>query len=328
MIRAALALAAGVAAVLVVAASGSAAPAPPDVTCSQVTQAFSGTAHDLIVPADGFCHIEDATITHDVIVERNGSGDLIDTTIRHDAVYFEEAGGDIHGSSIGHDLSFSSDGGADIRGTSIGNDLRLAHDSGADLFETTVGHDLLAAPASEVHLAASQIGHNLTAHGPNSIQTGANNPDDAGHVQVGNDFVIDGSPGPPDPNAAVFDGLCDLSVGHDLRITNRWVTFGIGLGDDCPSKGRGPVTVGRDLVFSGNQALTGFFGPSSLGVGNVIVGRDLTVTRNSADGFLEVADNTVVRNATCRNNTPAATLDALDPRDGPNSIGGTNNGCP
>ena len=324
MIRAALALAAAGVATLGVAAGGSAAPAPANVTCSQDTQAFSGVAHDLIVPADGYCRIENATITHDVIVRRNSGGDLIDTTIGHDALYAEESGGDIHGSSIGNDLRFSNEGGADIRGTSIGNDLRFSGDSGADLFETTVGRDLTVSRGGEVHLAASQIGRNLTANGPTSIQTGGESPD-AGNVRVGNDFVINGSPGPPDPDAFVFDGLCDLSVGHDLRITNRWATFGIGLGDNCALNGRGPVTVGRDLVFSGNQALTGFFGPSALEVGGVTVGRNLAVSGNSAAAYLEVADNTVAGDATCRNNTPAA---SLDPLDGPNAIGGMNNGCP
>jgi hypothetical protein len=271
-----------------------------------LTQAFSGTAHDLTVPANGYCDIENATITHDLIVQHDSGGDLTNSTVGHDARYAVEAGGDLRGSAIGHDLSYAGGGGS-IFGSTIGNDLTARY--------------------SEVHLAASQIGHNLIAYRPDSIQTGANSPDDAGLVQVENDFVIDGSPGQPDTGAFVFDGICDLSVGRDLRITNRWVTLGIGLGDECPSRGRGPVTVGRDLVFSGNDALNSdFAGPSALEVGNMNVGRNLTVTHNSAALWLEVADNTVAGDATCRDNNPAASLP--ESSDGPNSVGGKNDGCP
>jgi hypothetical protein len=306
MIRAALVLVAGTAVTLAGAVGASSAPPPPNVTCDQVTQTFSGTAHDLTVPANGYCDIENATITHDLIVQHDSGGDLTNSTVGHDARYAVEAGGDLRGSAIGHDLSYEGGGGS-IFGSTIGNDLTARY--------------------SEVHLAASQIGHNLIAYRPDSIQTGAISPDEAGLVQVENDFVIDGSPGQPDTGAFVFDGICDLSVGRDLRITNRWVTLGIGLGDECPSRGRGPVTVGRDLVFSGNDALNSdFAGPSALEVGNMNVGRNLTVTHNSAALWLEVADNTVAGDATCRDNNPAASLP--ESNDGPNSIGGTNNGCP
>jgi len=306
MIRAALVLVAGIAVTLAGAVGASSAPPPPNVTCDQVTQTFSGTAHDLTVPANGYCDIENATITHDLIVQHDSGGDLTNSTVGHDARYAVEAGGDLRDSAIGHDLSYAGGGGS-IFGSTIGNDLTARY--------------------SEVHLAASQIGHNLIAYRPDSIQTGAISPDDAGLVQVENDFVIDGSPGQPDTGAFVFDGICDLSVGRDLRITNRWVTLGIGLGDECPSRGRGPVTVGRDLVFSGNDALNSdFAGPSALEVGNVTVGRNLTVTHNSAALWLEVADNTVAGDATCRDNNPAASLP--ESSDGPNSVGGKNDGCP
>ena len=304
MIRTALAVAAAVAAALAVAGAGSPAPPPSNVTCSQVTQTFTGVARDLIVPADGYCDIENATITHDLIVGQDSGGDLTNSTVQNDARYAEGSGGDYRNSTVGHDLRYSGGGGS--------------------IFGSTIGHDLISIDG-ELHLAASQIGHNVIAREPDTIQTGANNPDDVGHVQVGNDFVVDGSPGPPDPSAFVFDGMCDLSVGHDLRITNRWVTLGIGLGDNCAFNGRGPVTVGRDLIFSHNQALTGFFGPGELEVGGVTVGRNLTVTGNSATGLIEVADNTVASNATCRDNSPAASFDLFD---GPNSIAGKNDGCP
>lgn len=304
MFKAVLAIGAGIAALLLVAAGGSAAPPAPNVTCSQVTQSFSGTAHDLTVPANGYCDIENATITHDLIVQHDSGGDVTNSTIQNNAVYADRSGGDYRNSTVGHDLRYSSDGGGQI-------------------FESTIGHDLTVGTASELHLAASQIGHDVIAHRPETVQTGANNQDDVGHVQIGNDLIIVGSPGPPDPDAFVFDGVCDLSVGHDLRITNRWVTLGIGLGAPCGDNGEGPVSVRNDLFFSGNQGLNGFFGSSSVGVSDVTVGGNLTVTRNSATGFVVAGNNTVAGNATCRDNNPAAVT-----FDGPNSVAGKNDGCP
>lgn len=307
MVKAALALAGGAAVALLGATTGSSAPAPPpNVTCSQVTQTFSGTAHDLTVPAEGYCNIENATITDNLIVQHDAGGDVTNSTIQHDAVYADGAGGDIRGSTIGRNVSYGSD-------------------SGGAIFQSTIGYDLSAGTDSGLFIAASQVGHDVTAFQPQSVQTGDISPTDRGNVRVGHDFVVKGSPGRPDSGAFVFDGICDLSVGNDLTLTNRWVTLGIGLGDNCRS-GVGPVTVDHDLTFSGNDAINGFFGSSSLEVGNVTVGHTLTVTGNSATGFVEVADNIVAGDATCRNNTPPASLG--ESRDGPNSIAGTNNGCP
>jgi hypothetical protein len=306
MLKATSIIVAGVAAMLLAAASSSAGSAAPrDVTCSQVTQSFSGTARDLTVPPNGYCDIENATITHDLIVKYDAGGDVTNSTIAHDARYADEAGGDVTSSTIGHDLIYS-------------------RDSGGAIYESTIGHDLTAGFHSGLNLAASRIGHDLVAYRPGTVQTGGISPTEVGQVLIGNDFVIDGSPGPPDPSAFVFDGMCDLSVGHDLSITNRWVTLGIGLGDGCGGSVTETISVGHDVVFSGNSALTGFFGPSGLDVVGLNVGHDLTVTRNTAAARVEVGDNTVGANATCRNNNPAATEDGA----GPNSIAGRNNGCP
>ena len=56
------------AASLLVPFAGSAA-GPRDVTCSQVTFLFTGTARDLIVPEGGGCEVRGATITRDLIVQ-------------------------------------------------------------------------------------------------------------------------------------------------------------------------------------------------------------------------------------------------------------------
>src|SRR5438067_175921 len=97
--------------------------------------------------------------------------------------------------------------------------------------------------------------------------------------------------GTPDSDFA-FDGLCSLNVGHDVRIVNRTVNFGIGFGDNCA--GRGPNTVGHDLVFANDSAVSSFFGPSPIEVGGNTVGHDLVFTHNTAPGgYLEVSDNQV-----------------------------------
>jgi hypothetical protein len=325
MFKTVFAIAAVAASALFWAASSSAGSSAPDVTCSQVTQSFSGTAHDLTVPANGYCAVANATITHDLIVQRNAGADVNDSTIGYDALYAMGAFGDNIRTRTGHDLSYAGEGGGNISQSSIGYDLSFGREGGADISQSTIGHDLTAGFDDGLGLQAVQIGDNLMTSEPNTVQTGCDDPSANCHVQVGNDFVIDGSPGPPDPGAFVFDGICDLSVGHDLRITNRWVTLGIGLGEDtCGGTPSGPVSVGHDLVFSGNTALTGFFGPSGFGMVGVTVGRDLTVTNNTEADSLQVSGNTVTRNATCRNNNPPASLEG----GGPNSIGGTNKGCP
>jgi hypothetical protein len=259
---------------------GSAGAAGGDVTC---TDAFSGTARDVIVPDDNFCDLSGATVTRDV---REGS----------DAGIFAE------GLSVGRNLISDHDGFAELGGTTIGNDVRMAY-------------------GSEIHLERTTIGSDLLMSHPASVQTGMIGPDTPGGlVTVGRDVVIDGGPG----YDFVFDGMCALHVGHDLRVVNRSVNLGIGLGDGCPFFGAHLANrIDHDLVVTGNSAETGFFGPSGIEVGNNIVGHDLIFTNNTAvsGGILEVADNTVGHDAICRGNSPAAGKDIFD---GPNIVAGKN----
>jgi hypothetical protein len=81
-----------------------------------------------------------------------------------------------------------------------------------------------------------------------------------GPVYVGHDFTIDGSPDIP----FVFDGLCNLTAGHDVRITNRTVNLGLGFGGHCEANGQHPNDVGHHLVITGVSAVPGFFGASSI----------------------------------------------------------------
>jgi len=258
------------------------AGAPGTVTCPQDTQSFSGTAFDLIVPEDGFCTVTNATITHDVILQ-------------------DDAGIQASQTSIGHNLTTGADG-----------DVRLS--------QVRVGHDVNGGSDTDYHLELTTIGHDLVAFEPLTVQTGRNSANSpGGPVNVGHDISITGS---PDGEDFVFDGFCNLTVGHDLRITNRWVTLGMNVGDTCSGRGVPAIGVGHDLVLTGDSALPGFFGPSALEVGGNNVGHDLVFTGNSAvpGGYLEVADNTVTGDAVCASNTPAPSRDAGD---GPNSVGGS-----
>jgi hypothetical protein len=247
------------------------------------TDAFSGIARDVTVTGDEGCDLSGATITRDLIIE--------------------------------------SETGAFADGLTVGRDVILAGHDGIEFGGATIGHDLKSGTAADMHLERTTIGHDLVASEPSSVQTGHNAPDSpGGPVRVGHDVTINGSP--PDQDF-VFDGMCSLTVGHDFTMTNRSVTLGVGLGDNCVFRGELPNTIGHDLIFRGNTALSGFFGPSALEVGDNQVGHDLVFTNNSAvpGGYLEVADNIVAHDAICSGNDPAPTGDAFD---GPNIVGGTN----
>ena len=266
--RALQVLVVGIAACLLVPFAGAAA-APADVVCSQDTEFFTGTARNLIVAEDHFCFVLDAKITNDLIVSDRGFALILNST-------------------IGRDLVANGDAGAEVgAGTTVGQDL------------------VLKGPGGGLHLEQMTIGRDLVASQPGTVQTGKNGPDTpGGPVNVGRDVVIDGSP----DFAFVFDGLCDLHVARDLRITNRSVTLGMGIGNICAPNGLPSNTIGRDLIMTGNHALDGFFGPSALIVGDNEVGRDLVFTGNTAvpGGALLVSGNDAVRDVTCASNSPAA----------------------
>ena len=264
------------------------AAAPPgSVVCPQDTQVFTGTAYDLVVPADGYCDITAATIQHNLVVQ-------------------EDAGADITQSSIGNDALVSDDGYFGPVQTTIGRDVIAEADTEEDMSQATIGRDFTSGTESALHLELTKIGRDLVATAPQTVQTSRNGPDTpGGPVNVGHDFVITGAPALP----FVFDGICNLTVGHDLRVTNRAVTLGLGLGSQCAGQGRPADTVGHDLVFTGNTALAGFFGPSQLAVGADHVGHDLIFSGNTAapGGALIVSGNTAGHDAVCANNTPATT---------------------
>jgi hypothetical protein len=267
----------------------SAGPSP--TTCPQDTQTFTGNATTLIVPAGGYCAIQDATIAQDLILQDGAGADLSNVTVGRDMLGGVDAGAGIVDSSIGRDLSLQGgDGGADLANVQIGRDYSLSDGAGTHMERTTIGDDFVASQ-------------------PSTVQTGRNGPDTpGGPVDVGHDVLIDGSPA---DNPFVFDGICDLNVGHDMRVTNRTVTLGFGIASaGCETfLGLPGNTIGHDLVVTGNTAASGFFGPSTLRIGDDRVAHDLIFSGNTAvaGGSLEVTNNVVGHDALCSSNTPSVT---------------------
>jgi hypothetical protein len=259
---------------LLVVGLSNAAAAPTTVTC---TDAFSGTAFNVVVPDDNFCVLSGATITHDLL--------------------------------IGVDAGAGAGVEAGESGLTVGHDVTMQHDSEVDFGATVIGHDLIGTTNDAFHLERDSILGDLLAFQPATVQTGGIGPETpGGPVHVLGDLLIQGTP--PD-NDFVFDGLGGglLTVGRDLRITDRSVTLGFTVGGD---------TVGRDLIVTNDSALSGFFGPSSIVVSENSVGRDLIFTGNTAvpGGDLIVSHNVVGRDAICAANDPP-------PTDG-NVVGRTN----
>jgi hypothetical protein len=284
--------------------AASAGPQAQDAVCSPVTEAFSGTARDLIVPAHHFCEITGSTITRDVIVEEDSFALVLGSTVGRDLV----VAGDFAGTGIGQ--------------SEVGRDLVLEGErTEAITTDVTIGRNLDARGAgAALHLELTTIGHDLRASRPQTVQTSKIGPDSVGGpVYVGHDATIEGSPDLP----FVFDGICALNVGHDFTIANRSVTLGFGIGSNCTARGFPSNTVGHDLVVTGNHALVGVFGPSSLQLVGNHVGHRLVFSHNTAapGGTLEVSGNTVGHSATCEANDPAVTTLAPNVVDGPNSCG-------
>src|SRR5436190_7328950 len=127
---------AGSAAFLVVGLSNGAAT-PTTVTC---TDAFSGTAFNVVVPDDNFCVLSGATIIHDVI--------------------------------IGTDAGAGAGNLAGEAGLTVGHDVTLQHDSEVDFGATVIGHDLIGTTNDGFHLERTTIRNDLLAFQPGTVQTG------------------------------------------------------------------------------------------------------------------------------------------------------------
>jgi hypothetical protein len=171
---------------LLVVGLSNAAAAPTTVTC---TDAFSGTAFNVVVPDDNFCVLSGATITHDLL--------------------------------IGVDAGAGAGVEAGESGLTVGHDVTMQHDSEVDFGATVIGHDLIGTTNDAFHLERDSILGDLLAFQPATVQTGGIGPETpGGPVHVLGDLLIQGTP--PD-NDFVFDGLGGglLTVGRDLRITDN-----------------------------------------------------------------------------------------------------------
>jgi hypothetical protein len=241
------------------------------------TDAFSGTAYNVVVPDDNFCVLSGATITHDLI--------------------------------IGSDAGAGAGLAASEPGLTVGHDVTLGQESEVDFGATVIGHDLIADTNDSLHLERTTIRNDLVAFQPGTVQTGQVGPDTpGGPVRVEHDFTIQGTP--PD-NDFVFDGLFNLTVDRNLQISSRSVTLGFTIGGDTIGRdlivtnnsalsgffGSSSLvvrenSVGRDLIFTGNTAVLG----GGLIVTHNVVGRDAICADNDpapTDG------NVVARTSTC-----------------------------
>jgi carbonic anhydrase/acetyltransferase-like protein (isoleucine patch superfamily) len=193
---------------------------------------------------------------------------------------------------------------------------------GCNLVGATITHDVVVGENAYLSAANTTIGHDLVASKPGGIITGFTE-DGGGPVKVGHDVLISEPLTDQYGNHSCCPDLNDLTVGHDLRITNLLADFEIGADND---------NVGHDLVVSGNSTgLCCGFGPIIIGDNNV--GHDLVVTDNTTAGgdygWISVFENTVGRNATCAGNSPTASknspgqIDFLGRTVGPNLVGNT-----
>ena len=227
--RAVGAVVAAFVACLLVPLAGSAA-GPPDVTCAGT---FSGTAHDLTVPAGGDCLVTGATITHDLIVLDGAGAESWDrasaTTSSSTTSQGRSSRRRPSGTTSSPEARIPARTSSTRRSGTTSSDAGA--ESGADILRTTIGHDVqLLGPRrrrSPGERDDRPRPHRVEAA---TIQTGHNAPDTpGGPVKIGRDLVIEGDPGFP----FVFDGLCFLDVARDLRITDRTVNLGIGVGSNC-----------------------------------------------------------------------------------------------
>ena len=194
-------------------------PVRPTSSARRTRCTFTGTAHDLIVPAGGFCAVTGATITHDLILQDGAGAECRGTSIGHDVVFGEDAGGGHRrvDRRPRHRRRRDRIRAPTSPDRSIGHDfVGAGEDSGSDLLRVDgrARHAAARARRRDAHGRVDDRPRLLrveAADGADRAQTRPDTP--GGPVNVGHDFTIEGSPDLP----FVFDGLCDLHVANDLR---------------------------------------------------------------------------------------------------------------
>lgn len=160
-------------------------------------QPASGTYFDVIVPPNGFCLLNGATVTHDVIAQHNSFLAVANTTIGHDLngnQPQELATGAFAGPpgpvTVGHDLSVhgSDDGngiGYDICDTTVTHDLMIIGTTSFD--EIDIGDKGAESFCSAAVSAPDSVGNNLVASGNRPARL------DIGDNKVGADLTVTGN---------------------------------------------------------------------------------------------------------------------------------------
>lgn len=182
-----------------------------DVQC---TGFFAGTAHNLVVPAGGFCIVNGATINHDVIVLQDGELGISDSTVGHDLIGRQAgtievgccAGPAPDAVTVGHDVNIT---GADPLTNS-------AQDNGYDVCNTRVDHDLTianTAPNFEI-----EVGDKGT---PQEFCSASSSPPN----RVGHDLVIVN-------NRAGRIDIGDNAIRHDLIVSDNTASTATGDSGD------------------------------------------------------------------------------------------------
>jgi hypothetical protein len=180
---------------------------------------LSGTYYDVIVPANGFCLLNGATVTHDVIAQQNSLLAVANTTIGHDLSATspqEIATGAFAGTpgpvSVGHDLSISgSDGsngiGYDICDTRIQHDLSITGTTSFD--EIDVGDTGTESLCTGAVSAPDSVGHDAIVSNNSPARL------DIGDNTVGHDLIVVGNQATGADGGPASIDVSDNHVGHD-----------------------------------------------------------------------------------------------------------------
>lgn len=232
--RAALGLVAALGVLLGGAQGAGAEPA----TCSGT---FTGTATVLVVPADGYCDLEGATVTRDVIVGGNAVLLAADTSVGRNitaqqaATLLTGVSGPVH---VGHNITFTGSNaphsaGLAICSTTIGHDLRV---SGTVLTGVLVVGDTVNDFCYYSASPANSIGHDLVVTNNFAYEF-----IDVGNNTVGHNLVVSGN---TTNSVGNYIDVSDNVVGRDARCSANTPTPTRDDPDDGPNQASHTNTCG------------------------------------------------------------------------------------
>jgi hypothetical protein len=222
-------------------AAGPASAKKKDVVCTgtleKLGEVTGSVKHDVIVPPNQVCSINNANVGHDVILEAGSFVGIGSSTIKH--------------SVIGNEVSTLETGnvGPNAGPVSVGHNIELTgiqnnaeHANGYVICDTTIKHDLV------IHGTSTPFGTNIGDTGTQSNEFCTGGPKVATpQDSIGHDLVITNN---------VF-GRLDVgnnTIGHDLRVENNVGTTAFG---DAGTLDVSDNTAGHDALCSGNTpALT------------------------------------------------------------------------